>query len=627
MATQTYAPQAPPSSTIPRVTPAPPAVLDGDEKPPVSLALRQRFAKTNPKYAHSFGTVAFERSSSSGLRLIGWRAVDVVQQIWEKLVGSLKSLIGETRDTWEAWRPRCRRGEQRSGSDVPLYVLRCFLLGPDQAHATPHAAILCDTPWFRKAIGSVFIKSGLLLPAGFKCFGLPDRVDLYMAPAGSVWGSSHSGPRPLIRLNDFDIRTPAQYQSTNGLSIEILLDSTIVGSATIGGVVEIGKSTFGMTVRHTFRDPNEDTDWPELDDHDSDTHDCEIDLFEEDDLKEHDPLLVVGQPKSESPASEMFQDGRSTSNLSSGDLVPAGSDLVHVSPDQWKLETGVLTAPEARLDWALISLQRLDQNQYFIEPSSGAHGDLVVIKTPSRLRYGDLGSSGVLGIPMTTAPQSVLVVSVDDIQPGDCGSWAMKLRDGAFTVNATPQNDPDYASYLNNLGSLQGKQFGRTGLIEAEKLFTQEVEMSKLKLGDDHPDTLTSMANLASIYRNQGRWEEAEKLDVQVMETRKVKLGDDHPDTLTSMANLALTYGKQGRWEEAEKLGVQVMETRKVKLGDDHPDTLTSMNNLAWTWKSQGRLADAQALMRSCVDARQRILGLEHPGTLSSLKALDQWSS
>jgi hypothetical protein len=34
---------------------------------------------------------------------------------------------------------------------------------------------------------------------------------------------------------------------------------------------------------------------------------------------------------------------------------------------------------------------------------------------------------------------------------------------------------------------------------------------------------------------------------------RKTKLGADHPDTLTSMANLASTYSNQGRWEEAEK--------------------------------------------------------------------------
>src|SRR3954469_21221439 len=30
------------------------------------------------------------------------------------------------------------------------------------------------------------------------------------------------------------------------------------------------------------------------------------------------------------------------------------------------------------------------------------------------------------------------------------------------------------------------------------------------RLGAEHPDTLTSMANLASTYRNQGRWKEAE---------------------------------------------------------------------------------------------------------------------
>jgi hypothetical protein len=59
------------------------------------------------------------------------------------------------------------------------------------------------------------------------------------------------------------------------------------------------------------------------------------------------------------------------------------------------------------------------------------------------------------------------------------------------------------------------------------------------------------------------------------MEIRKTKLGDGHPDTLTSAASLALTYSKQGRWEEAEKLGLQVTEMSKEKLEPDHPNTLT----------------------------------------------------
>ena len=48
------------------------------------------------------------------------------------------------------------------------------------------------------------------------------------------------------------------------------------------------------------------------------------------------------------------------------------------------------------------------------------------------------------------------------------------------------------------------------------------------------------------------------------METSKTKLGADHPNTLTSMANLASTYWHQGRWGEAEKLFVEVMETSKT---------------------------------------------------------------
>ncbi|KAL2199928.1 hypothetical protein P885DRAFT_75110 [Corynascus similis CBS 632.67] len=35
------------------------------------------------------------------------------------------------------------------------------------------------------------------------------------------------------------------------------------------------------------------------------------------------------------------------------------------------------------------------------------------------------------------------------------------------------------------------------------------------------------------------------------METRKRVLGEDHPDTLTSMANLACTWKSQGRLEDA----------------------------------------------------------------------------
>ena len=61
-------------------------------------------------------------------------------------------------------------------------------------------------------------------------------------------------------------------------------------------------------------------------------------------------------------------------------------------------------------------------------------------------------------------------------------------------------------------------------------------------------------SNIALIYDEQGQWKEAEALEVVVMEKCKQLLGDEHPDTLTSMANLASTYLNQGKRKEAEAL-------------------------------------------------------------------------
>lgn len=99
----------------------------------------------------------------------------------------------------------------------------------------------------------------------------------------------------------------------------------------------------------------------------------------------------------------------------------------------------------------------------------------------------------------------------------------------------------------------------------------------------------------------------------------------DHPNTLTSMANLASTYRNQGRWADAEALWVQVMETSKTKLGADHHLTLTSMNNLAFTFKGLGKVKEAFSLIQDCCRLQDEVLGSYHPHTLSSQATLTAW--
>ncbi|KAL8281687.1 hypothetical protein RB600_005226 [Gaeumannomyces tritici] len=160
---------------------------------------------------------------------------------------------------------------------------------------------------------------------------------------------------------------------------------------------------------------------------------------------------------------------------------------------------------------------------------------------------------------------------------------------------------------------------------EKEPVDERAYGLRKRVLGDKHPDTIQSMASLATTYGNQGRYDEDEKISVEVLALRRDVLGDKHPDTIQSIAELATTYHNQGRYNEAEKMKVEVLALRRDVLGDKHPDTIWSMYGLAFTWNSLGRYDKALALMGDCVRLRSRVLGPNHPDTQDSLRLLTSW--
>ncbi|KAK4931865.1 hypothetical protein LTR66_016011, partial [Elasticomyces elasticus] len=188
------------------------------------------------------------------------------------------------------------------------------------------------------------------------------------------------------------------------------------------------------------------------------------------------------------------------------------------------------------------------------------------------------------------------------------------------------QNSTDFSKLLTNEEAGYTSKFWSWRTIDHDSELApvkQILETRKTKLGVDHPDTLTSMVNLASTYGNQGRWEEAEQLEVQVMEARKTKLGVDHPDTLTSMVNLASTYSNQGRWKEAEAMYRRGLEGyEKIQLRPEHPDTLTSVSNLGSVLDSQGKYEEAEVMHRRALEGREKMLGPKHPDTLTSVSNL-----
>ncbi|PLB41714.1 violaceus kinesin [Aspergillus candidus] len=195
----------------------------------------------------------------------------------------------------------------------------------------------------------------------------------------------------------------------------------------------------------------------------------------------------------------------------------------------------------------------------------------------------------------------------------------------AFSIITEAEFQMEQRKYINliaNIGSCLDSD-GRWK--EAEDLKLQVLQLRKQVLGPEHPETLTSMSNLAIIYQHQGQWKKAEELEIQVLQLRKQVLGPEHPHTLASMSNLASTYQHQGQWTKAEELEIQVLQLRKQVLGPEHPATLTSMNNLAHTWKLLGKVQNAFTLMEECVKLRRNLLGPGHPHTISSSNTLRDW--
>ncbi|MEU7586796.1 tetratricopeptide repeat protein [Micromonospora sp. NPDC049230] len=137
-------------------------------------------------------------------------------------------------------------------------------------------------------------------------------------------------------------------------------------------------------------------------------------------------------------------------------------------------------------------------------------------------------------------------------------------------------------------------------------------------LGDEHPDTITARANLATSYRQAGHTNEAITIEEEVVNDAARVLGAAHPHTIGARSNLATSYRQAGRTNEAITIQEKVLNDAARVLGDEHPDTTNARTNLASSYRQAGRTNEAITLMEKAVDDAARVLGDEHPDTITA---------
>ncbi|WP_448266923.1 tetratricopeptide repeat protein [Nostoc sp. DSM 114159] len=181
------------------------------------------------------------------------------------------------------------------------------------------------------------------------------------------------------------------------------------------------------------------------------------------------------------------------------------------------------------------------------------------------------------------------------------------------------EEHPVVAQSLNNLAYLYHSQ-GKYS--KAEPLYLQALELWRRLMGEEHPDVARGLNNLAKLYESQGKYNKAQPLYLQALELRRHLLGEEHPDVALSLNNLACLYYSQGRYSEAEPLLLQTLELRRHLLGEEHPDVALSLNNLACLYESQGRYNEAEPLHMQALELRRHLLGEQHPDVILSLNNL-----
>jgi hypothetical protein len=126
------------------------------------------------------------------------------------------------------------------------------------------------------------------------------------------------------------------------------------------------------------------------------------------------------------------------------------------------------------------------------------------------------------------------------------------------------------------------------------------VQGQRRVLGEEHPDTLTNMHNLARLYDGLDRPREAERIYLETIRSRRRVLGDLHPTTILSVSRLAALYQKEGQYAEAEALLLPLTTAPGGASGKLHAqgvdlDTVKQLIDLYDAWKKPAQAAEWRA--------------------------------
>jgi tetratricopeptide (TPR) repeat protein len=122
------------------------------------------------------------------------------------------------------------------------------------------------------------------------------------------------------------------------------------------------------------------------------------------------------------------------------------------------------------------------------------------------------------------------------------------------------------------------------------------LEIQRRVLGEDRPETLRSMSQLAVILTARGKLDEAETLVHKALTEQRRALGDDDPETLTSLSILTQLLRQRGQLDAALAAGTELLERARRVFNPGHYQLGVYLANHGRTLLAMARYGEAKQL-------------------------------
>jgi len=193
----------------------------------------------------------------------------------------------------------------------------------------------------------------------------------------------------------------------------------------------------------------------------------------------------------------------------------------------------------------------------------------------------------------------------------------------AAVVDAVREMQPRDDEFFARALSAHAMVVANTGPYRAsEALRREELELNVRIYGSEHPRSLSTRSNLATILVAQQKYADALPLFEEVLTARRRLLDPEHPHIALGANHLASTLMQLDRADEARPYAEEALRLRLKALGENHRNTAAAIRTLAGIEFAQQHLAEAEQLFERAIRSYEIALGTTSFTLVASLNDL-----